>query len=425
MPHRFTNQEAEEILLGNLIMQNKALAKVSDILKPEHFCVGNNGLIYDEILKKINLEKSVADLITLRPFFQNLPEGLGYLKFLIAAASSLSPLRDYAVNLIELAEKRKLAKGFQTFNKALEEKASADIVSEAQDLISSVESDFSETQIFDGEELEKSLLESWKDGSSEIIIPCGVGRLDKMLNGGFTIDKLYTIGAAPGTGKTSFAQQIILQALKKKFGVLFFSMEMERKNLFVRFLASFAKINPFRILINNIFTHEQESFDFSLKEWNRLKENYFMTENGVGLKNIETALKRKLKTNAIKLIVVDYIQIMHMRDSKNMSEATLIKENVRGLKELATKYHVCIIALSQITKDALGGKPGLKALKGSGGIGEDSDCVINLWTDSEEDSENSSKRPINIEVAKNRNGMRGNLVVNFDGEFNIFTENNF
>jgi replicative DNA helicase len=244
------------------------------------------------------------------------------------------------------------------------------------------------------------------------------------LNGGFTIDKLYTIGAAPGTGKTSMAQQIIINALEKKFGVLFISMEMERKNLFVRFLASFNSINPFRMLINNIFKHETDKFDLSLKRWNSLKENYFMTEGTLSLKKIESTLKRKIKTNPIKLLVVDYIQIMELRDCKNISEASLIKENIRGLKELATKYHVCTIALSQLTKDMLGGKPGLKALKGSGGMGEDSDCVINLWTDSD-DMEDSAIKPVNIEVAKNRNGMKGGLVVNFDGEFNRFTENKF
>jgi replicative DNA helicase len=421
---KFTNSHEEQILLGSLIMQNELLQKVSDILKPEHFYFDSNQKIYDEILKKVNMEKTAADFITLRPFFQTLPEGLKYLSSLMGYASSIIPIRDYAFNLAELATKRRLSVGFIELASNLETSSSEEIVLKIKDLIASIDSDSSEIEIFDGEGLEQSLMDSWKDGSSSIIIPSGIDKLDKMLNGGFAIDKLYTIGAAPGTGKTSMAQQIILKALEKKFGVLFISMEMERKNLFVRFLASFNSINPFRILINNIFKHETEKFDDSLKRWNNLKENYFMTEGTMSLKKIESTLKRKIKTNPIKLLVVDYIQIMEMRDSKNMSEASLIKENIRGIKELATKYHVCAIALSQITKDALGGKPGLKALKGSGGIGEDSDCVINLWTDSE-DGEDKPTKAINIEVAKNRNGMKGGLVVNFDGEFNRFTENNF
>ena len=424
MLDKFTNLEEEQILLGTLIMQNHSLQKVSDVLKPEHFYFESNQKIYDEILRKVNMEKEAADLITLRPFFKTLPEGLEYLTNLVSEASGIIPIRAYAFNLVGLAEKRKLNAGFRELIAELETKSSSDIALKAQDLIASIDSCSSEVEIFDGEGLEKSLMDSWKDGSCDIIIPSGITKLDKMLNGGFTIDKLYTIGAAPGTGKTSLAQQIIINALEKKFGVLFISMEMERKNLFVRFLANFSSINPFRILINNIFKHETDKFDFSLKRWNSLKENYFMTEGTLSLKKIESTLKRQLKTNAIKLLVVDYIQIMQIRDSKNMSEASLIKENIRGIKELATKYHVCAIALSQITKDALGGKPGLKALKGSGGIGEDSDCVINLWIDSE-DVEDSQTKAINVEVAKNRNGMKGDLVVNFDGEFNRFTENNF
>ena len=419
----YSNLTAETSILGLIIMHNEALQKVSDILKVEHFVFESNQKIYDELLKKINQEGLLADHVTLRPFFQNLPEGLDYLHQLINVTAYFQT-RDYAFQLIELYEKRKLFAGFHEMITLLETQNASDVVLKAQDLIASIDSNSTEVKIFDGEGLEQSLLDSWKDGSSSIIIPCGIEKLDKMLHGGFTIDKLYTIGAAPGTGKTSMAQQIIINALEKKFGVLFISMEMERKNLFVRFLASFNSINPFRMLINNIFKHETDKFDLSLKRWNSLKENYFMTEGTLSLKKIESTLKRKIKTNPIKLLVVDYIQIMELRDCKNISEASLIKENIRGLKELATKYHVCTIALSQLTKDMLGGKPGLKALKGSGGMGEDSDCVINLWTDSD-DMEDSAIKPVNIEVAKNRNGMKGGLVVNFDGEFNRFTENKF
>jgi replicative DNA helicase len=422
---KYTNQKEEQIVLGSLIMKNSDLQKVSDILKMDHFRHDSNQRIYEEILNKVNKYGVAADIITLRSFFSNLPEGIEYLNHLASIASVIIPIRDYAFNLRELSEKRDLLFGFHEIIDLLETKSPDEIVSKVQDLISSIDSESSEVEIFDGDSMEQSLLDGWRDGSSNIIMPSGIKKLDDMLNGGFTIDKLYTIGAAPGTGKTSFAQQVIINALEKEYGVLFVSMEMERKNVFSRFLANFSSINPFRIIINNIFNHEQDRFEFALKKWQGLKSNYFMTEKGhLTLESIEKTLKRKLKTNPIKLIVVDYIQIMQLRDSRNMSEASLIKDNVRGLKDIATKYGVAVIALSQITKNALGEKPGLKSLKGSGGIGEDSDCVINLWTDSEE-TEQKKIKTVNVEVAKNRNGAQGSLVINFDGEFNKFTENNF
>ena len=115
--------------------------------------------------------------------------------------------------------------GFHEMIVLLETKTTSDVVAKTQDLISSVDSESSEVEIFDGEQMEQSLLDGWKDGSSNIIIPTGINKLDVMLNGGVTVDKLYTIGAAPGTGKTSLAQQVILNALKKEYGVLFVSME--------------------------------------------------------------------------------------------------------------------------------------------------------------------------------------------------------
>lgn len=423
----FSNEEAEQILLGSLIMGNHNLSKVSDILKSDHFFFDSNKKIYEVILRKINLENVAADMVTLTAFFKELPEGFDYLKCLMAQASHIVSLRSYALELIELAGKRTLAVGLHELNEEIRGSSIDILVTKMQNLLSSLDSETSEVEIFDGGSLEQSLLNAWQDGSSSMIIPSGISKLDEMLNGGFTIDKLYTIGAAPGVGKTSFAQQVIINALEKGIGTLFFSMEMERKNLFVRFLAMFCKVNPFRILINRIFKHEQDSFDDALKKWNSLKSNYFMTEKGhLSLKKMESTLKRKLKANPVKLVVVDYIQIMELRDGNNFNEASLIKENVRGLKELATKYHVCVISLSQIVKDALGGKPGLKSLKGSGGIAEDSDCVINLWTEpTEAEAEGKKIKLVNVEIAKNRNGMLGSLSVNFDGEFNIFTEKNF
>jgi replicative DNA helicase len=425
---QFTNIEAEQAILGTIIINNDYLRRVEDMLNRKHFYELAHQEIYDKILS-FKMEGIGSNQISLKVFCESDPAikkigGALYLSTLLNCASSIIDIRDYAFILIELAEKRKLVAGFHEMIVLLETKTTSDVVAKTQDLIASVDSESSEVEIFDGEQMEQALLDGWKDGSSNIIIPTGINKLDVMLNGGFTVDKLYTIGAAPGTGKTSLAQQVILNALKKEYGVLFVSMEMERKNIFARFLASFSSINPFRIVINNIFKHELDKFDNALKEWNKLKPNYFMTEKGhLTLKQIENALKRKLKASPIKLMVVDYIQIMQLRDAKNMNEASLIKENVNGLKDLATKYHVSVVALSQLTKDNLGGKPGLKALKGSGGIAEDSHCVINLWTDSEDDSQKSNKL-VNVEVAKNRNGPLGNLVVNFDGEFNRFTENN-
>ena len=138
LPIQHSNIEAEQSILGLLIMHNEALQKVSDILKVDHFYSESHQKIYDEILKKINLEKGIADLITLRPFFGTLPEGKDYLGQLVNV-SSIMPIRDYAFSLVELSEKRKLLAGFHEMIVLLESKNSADVVAKAQDLIASIE----------------------------------------------------------------------------------------------------------------------------------------------------------------------------------------------------------------------------------------------------------------------------------------------
>ena len=187
---QFTNIEAEQAILGLLIMHNDALQKVSDILKVDHFATESHQKIYDEILKKVNQEGVLADYVTMAPFFKTLPEGFEYLNHL-ANCTHWHSTRDYALSLIQLSEKRKLVAGFHEMIVLLETKTTSDVVAKTQDLISSVDSESSEVEIFDGEQMEQSLLDGWKDGSSNIIIPTGINKLDVMLNGGFTVDKLY------------------------------------------------------------------------------------------------------------------------------------------------------------------------------------------------------------------------------------------
>jgi replicative DNA helicase len=166
-------------------------------------------------------------------------------------------------------------------------------------------------------------------------------------------------------------------------------------------------------------------FNHACQKWERFKNNILITEKGsLSISQIRSTVKRIKRKHKIDLVAVDYIQIIQTRDQKNLNEATLIKENVTALKEIAKEFNVVMVALSQITKDALGGRPGLKSLKGSGGIAEGADTVINMWTDSDQEQEGQKNKNLNMEIAKNRNGICGTLSVNFDGEFGIFSEQN-
>jgi len=429
----FFNLEAEQVILGAVILNNDYLRAVEDILTPESFYEPAHQEIFERIVK-LKSDEMLADRVSLKQFFDTNERvkaigGARYILTLLAEAGAVINIREYAFLIRDNYSKRKISMLLNEAAASLADKSPLEISDNLTNELAKLDSDSKEIVISEGSDLAQGLAELWNGDLSSRCISTGLESLDAMLNGGFYPQKLYVIGAAPGCGKTSFAQQAILNGLENSIGCLFFSMEMEKENVLTRFLGYISRINPFRILSNRIFLHEKEGFDKSCGKWSELSKNFSMTEKGsLSLMQIKSVLKKVRRKRNLGLVVVDYVQIMHTRDSKNLNETTLIKENVTGLKELAKEFNVAVLLLSQITKEALGGRPGLKSLKGSGGIAEGADCVINMWNDNEERQEQNRVKHLNIEVAKNRNGRMGTLSILFDGEFGIFSEqqsNNF
>lgn len=417
----FFNLEAEEVLLGTIILNNNQITKVDDILEAKHFYRLENSKIFAKIIL-IKKEDRIADSITLQSFFEAEGFGYGYLKHLISKASLIVNIRSYGVLIKELWTKREL----MTIAKKIEVNISLEndlILSDIDKSIKEIDTTSAIIQVFNGEDA----LNDWQDNLGREFskpIPSGLESLDKMLNGGFHKEGLYVFGAGSGTGKTFFSQKVMLEALKLDYGVFFASMEMSKRKIIARFFSILAKINSFRILINNIFEHEQDRFEYAKETWQKYKNNFFITEKGaMSPADIEFALKQSLKKSKIGLVVIDYAQMMKLREARNFNEASLIKENVNAIARMAQKYRVAIILLSQLTKDKISGKVGLGSLKGSGGLYEDADCVIAMW--SEEESENKEKvKHLQMEVLKNRDGISGGFSINFNGDFGEFTENN-
>jgi replicative DNA helicase len=200
-------------------------------------------------------------------------------------------------------------------------------------------------------------------------------------------------------------------------------MEMSKRKIIARFISILSGINFFRVLINNVFEWERQKFNTALAEWKRTQKSFFIVEKlSMSPKEIEFCLKKSLKKSPIGLVVVDYAQIMKLRDSRNFNEASLIKENVNALAKMAQKYKIAVVLLSQLTKDKISGKVGLGSLKGSGGLYEDADCVIAMWA--EEDQKEKTKN-LQMEILKNREGMSGGFSVVFNGEIGEFKQTNF
>jgi len=422
----FFNTSAEQVILGSVIMNNDQISTVVDILESRHFYEPAHQEIWSKLIEKN--EESVSNEITLKNFFdssENIKKvgGSLYLSTLLGSASMLVKIRVYANQIIELWQKRALLEKFEELKDSLNsgEKmenilANLDVAVKQLDLTNNT------LQIFNGEEMAEEWLEFVQKGAMKPITT-GIETIDRCLNGGFYQERLYLLGAASGAGKTFFSQRIMMNALESQFGVLFISMEMPKKSIFTRFLSMLTGINSFRLMINNIFQWEAEKFNAGFEKWKNFQKVFHITEkSNLMPKNIEWALNKAKKKSRVDFVVIDYAQIMKLRES-NFNEASLIKENVAALVEIAKNHKVAVLLLSQLTKATVGGQVGLGSLKGSGGLYEDADCVLAMWSD-EDKHANQEIKLLKMEVLKNRDGFLGAATIEFDGAKGEFKEIN-
>ena len=427
------NEQAEQIVLGTIIMNNEQYKRIADVLEDNFFYVDINQETYKHISKIINDGGSV-NIITVKQLFSNFfikkgldaKDGLNYLQNVLNEASTVFDIREYAFLIKENYSKRILLDLLKDSQDDISSKSVVDICDNISHVISKIDADTKEVPLLTTKDMAKALQKNWEEDLGSKAVKTGLPSLDQMMNGGLYPKKLYIIGAAPGTGKTTLAQQIILQGLESKIGCVFISMEMERENVLSRFLGHLSSINPFRIGANKIYKHEENNFIVATEKWEKISKHYMMTDKGnLPIHQIKSTIKRAIRKNKVGLVVVDYVQIIPTREVRNINEASLIKENITTLKEMAKEFNVAILALSQVTKDDTGGKPSMKSLKGSGGIAEGADFVGMMWA-KDEDQQNQSNKSLGFAVVKNRNGSMGEISMNYDGEFGRFTEvNNF
>lgn len=427
--NKLINLEAEQIVLGTCIMNNAYFEKIADILEAKHFAHPAHQAILEHFIK-IAQEK-VADSITLAEFFKNDKDvaslgGIEYLATLLSFASSIMNIRQYAFMLVELWQKREL--------KALLESSLENLSNNNFTKISAgLENDIAGLVIHDPKSktlhIKEIIVEDEKAdelGVSPIFVPTGFEKLDEYLGGGVYAKQLMVVGARPSVGKTSLAQNMMINSSKLGKKCLFISLEVDRKNIMLKFLSNLASVSTWKILKKRMSQHEYQAF-LQSKEQLKSFEIYVNDSSSLSMPQINSIVKNQIAKQKIDLVVVDYVQIIKSFDTKNKNEALIIKENTTALKALAKQYDVAVIALAQINRKAVEGskqEPTINDFKGSGGIEEDADVCLILHRDRSEDETSYFSRAGKFIVAKNRHGTTGQITIDFDGEFGIFREIN-
>ena len=351
---------------------------------------------------------------------------------LIGMAETTVDLRDKIFRLQGLMRRRRLRPIWQMLQEAEQEesipleKVQEEAMSRLQDLLTT-----SSTNIKTLEEVGKDFLvnviEANRNGTREKGIVTGFKSLDE--RGAFQLSDMWVIAADSSQGKTSFALAIILQAAKNQLPTAVYSMEMTAVQLYERITAGRVGI-PSGILNNKQLDDEQyQRVVESVKYYSDFPIS-FDEKSTSSLDEIISSIRTLHYKKNIKLAVVDYMQILNV-NMKSANQEQQMAEAARRFKNLAKELNICIILLSQLSKESgsYGAKPQLNRLRGSGQINEAADGVILLWRP-EYYSDNlhypkpyedvSIKGTAHIDIAKGRNTGTFSFIAGFNAKLTKF-----
>jgi len=421
--------EAEQSVLGAILIDREAIVEVAEFLKPQDFYRQSHGSIFRAMLGLYEKSEPL-DLVTVAEALEreNDLDGSGGRAYL-STLSSQTPTAIHAVQYARIVERKAILRNLigaagKIAGIGYEDPA------EIQEAIDRAESELfqvSNRRLTSGFSHLKDLLVDAYDRLDFLHshrgelsgVPTGFIELDA-LTAGFQKSDLIIVAARPSVGKTSFALNVAEHAAvdqKKTVGV--FSLEMSREQLVVRMMSSVANIDSARM--RDGFLTEVD-FARIAPALSRLSEAPMYIDDTASISTMElrTKARRLQAEHGLDLVIVDYLQLMQAatasRDANRVQE---VSEISRGLKALARELAVPVVALSQLSRQPEmrnENEPRLSDLRESGAIEQDADVVIFLWRPNKEqggeDSE-SDAETIKIKVAKHRNGPTGDLQLRF------------
>lgn len=446
MPNSF---EAEQAVLGAMMVDKDAVAQVATILRPDDFYYDSHRTIYEVILQLYNRGEP-TDMVTVINELKRINQlehvgGASYIGLLIESCPAVVNAPDYARIVMSKATLRRLilaasriaswAYEGQEDVDSVVDRAEAEILSIGQRRLSA-----------HYEPLQRLLMEAWSRierryelGGVLTGIPTGFARVDYW-TGGLQPSELIVVAARPGVGKTSFALCIALNvAVKEKQVVAIFSLEMSKQELVQRMLCTYAMVNQHVMRRSTIADEDLERLSLACQD---LYEAPIYIVDSSDLSPFEIrALSRRLQAErGLGLIIVDYLQLVKP-PRKAETRAQEVSDIARSLKLLARELNVPLMALSQLSRAVEhrpGRRPMLADLRDSGAIEAEADVVIFLHRQEEEErgrrrrasSESAppgeEDRPIveeiEVIVAKQRSGPTGRFKMKFDKRYTRFAD---
>lgn len=425
------NIEAEQALLGSMMIDREAVYVAMEIVHAEHFYKDAHQVIFTSIL---NLETrgEPVDMITLTEELrqQNSLEKVGGVSYIATLANTV-PTAANARYYANIVEEKAILRSLIRFANNIASRCYED-EEETHQLLDSAEQAILEIaghrntgglvavkQVL-GDTLEK--IEFMANKKENITgVPTFFNDLDNMTSGWQPSD-LIIVAARPSMGKTAFCLNIAQNAaIRAKIPVAVFSLEMSREQLVQRLMSSEAMIDQHKIRTGRLLDDEWVRLTRAVQPLSAANM-YIDDTPAISILELRARARRLKAEKGLGLIVIDYLQLMQM-GKRSESRQQEISEISRSLKALARELNVPVIALSQLSRaveQTSEKKPALSHLRESGALEQDADMVMFIYRDEYYNQDTEKPGIAEIIIAKHRNGPTGSIELGFVKEFTKF-----
>jgi len=425
------NIDAEEAILGGILLDPEAINRVIDVLRPEAFYISAHQEIYRTAVT-LHSQGKPTDLMSITSWLQDhsLLEKVGgqsRLAQLVDRTISAVNIDQYASLVMDKYLRRKLIQvgteiaqlGYETNSELVK------ILDQSEQKVFSITQDRPQQGLVPTSDILTDTFSDIESRSLGMVMPgiaCGFYDLDAMTQG-FQRSDLVIVAGRPSMGKTSFVLNIARNiSAFHKLPVAVFSLEMSKEQLVYRLLSSESRIESGRLRSGRISQTEWEPLGHAISTLSQLNV-YIDDTPDISVTEMRSKARRLQAENGkpLGLILIDYLQLMEGSGSENRVQE--LSKVTRGLKGLARELGVPVIALSQLSRGVesrTNKRPMMSDLRESGSIEQDADLIMMIYRDEYYNPDTPDRGVAEVIITKHRNGPVGTVKLLFEPQFTCF-----
>ena len=424
--------EAEQSVLGSILIDSRCVADIIGILRPEDFFLDQNREIYETVYTMFNFSETI-DPVTVLEKMRQLGVYHDNTRDYVQQLMEITPTAANAVRYANIVKDKAMLRGLADASSDISELVYDQVGTPAEILESAEKKIYALRKGDTGDSLEHigvtlhkvfdTLTELSQSDSAIPGLSTGLRDLDKKING-LNKSDLFLIAARPAMGKTAFALNLALNVAKKyNKTVACFSLEMSREQLTMRLLANESFVELGKLLTGKLSDEEWTKLAMASAS---LSQTDLRVDDNPSITVAEINAKCRRLDN-LGLVVIDYLQLMQGSGYGKASDnrVNVVSDISRSLKIMAKELNVPVICLSQLSRGPEGRtdkRPMLSDLRESGAIEQDADEVIFLYRDEYYNENTEDKGVAECIVAKNRHGEVGTVKLQWVGQYQTFAD---